>query len=129
MSLLISTELGSRSLFSPFVRDSCNTESCQFLFLLFHTTQTLNSLDRLSPCGLQTTKRGGEGGCVGSCCSRANSHLLTIESSAGPHPWSGELFLITPEMELLGKGKGREEKPYLSLTVMLRLPSMPLASC
>ena len=58
VSLLLSTELGSGSLFSPFVRDSCNAESCQFLFSLFHTTQTLNSLNRLSPCSSQTTMSG-----------------------------------------------------------------------
>ena len=40
---------------------------------------------------------------------RADSQLLTIVSSAGLCPWSRELFLITPEMELLGKGKEKKK--------------------
>lgn len=113
VSLLISTELGSRSLFSPFVRDSCNTESCQFLFLLFHTTQTLNSLDRLSPCGLQTTKRGGVRGGV----SEAAAPVLTatcwpLRAQQAPIHGPGNFFWSHQKWSYWEKAK--EEKKSLT---------------
>ena len=44
-----------------------------------------------------------------AAASHADSHPLTIVNSAGLRPWSRELFLITPEMELLGKGKEKKK--------------------
>lgn len=39
----------------------------------------------------------------------ADSQLLTTVSSAGLRPQSRELFLIAPEMDLVGKGKGKKK--------------------